>query len=60
MKTIREGDVVVLPRDDKTVDIFTGQGWDRHTVFEVSEGKIRFVKGVALSQEQFKKFKSCL
>jgi len=59
MKTVREGSVVTLPRNDgKTVDIFTGKGWDNHTVFEVSEGKIRFVKGKALSSDDFKTFKN--
>ena len=61
MKSVREGKVVVLPRTDgKTVDVFTGMGWERHTVFEVSEGKLRFVKGTALSTEDFKIFKGHL
>ena len=61
MHSIREGGVVVLPRpDSKTVDVFTGKGWDKHTVFEVNNKQIKFVAGSALSQDEFKFFKGCL
>lgn len=59
MKTVREGPLVTLPRTDgKTVDVFTGKGWDRHTVFEVFEGRIRLISGPSLTMEEFKAFKS--
>lgn len=35
MKTVREGLVVILPRNDALVDVFTGIGWKNHTVFSV-------------------------
>jgi len=58
MKPVREGPVVTLPRQDgKTVDVFTGVGWGNHTQFEVTEGKIRLVKGKAMSDADFKTFK---
>ena len=62
MKTVREGPVIILPRNDGkgTVDVFTGHAWEKHTVFEVTEGKIKFVKGVAIKNDEFKVFKASL
>jgi len=60
-KAVREGNVVVLHRTDgKTVDVFTGQGWDKHTVFEVNEGKVRLIRGASVTNEEFRKFKESL
>jgi hypothetical protein len=60
MKTVREGSVVTLPRNDEkgTVDVFTGKGWEHHTVFEVLDNKIKLVRGKAMTSEDFKIFKS--
>jgi hypothetical protein len=61
MKPVREGNVVTLPRQDgKTVDVFTGKGWDNHTVFEVHEKGVKLIKGKAMSAEDFKTFKGRL
>jgi len=61
MRTIREGSITILPRPDgKTIDVFTGRGWDRHTVFEVTDRRIRLREGVALSTEDFNAFKQSL
>jgi len=65
MKAVREGNVVSLPRQDGvTVDVFTGKGWENHTVFEIipdKDGgkgkKIRLLRGHALSMEDFQTFK---
>jgi len=58
MKAVREGSVVTLPRQDgKTIDVFCGMGWANHTQFEVVDGKIKLVKGKAMSGEDFKTFK---
>jgi beta-xylosidase len=55
------GNVVVLPRDNNLVDVFTGTGWTRHTVFEVNgPNQIKFVKGFALTQAEFQEFKKTL
>lgn len=59
MKAVREGAVVTLPRqDNKTIDVFCGIGWGNHTQFEVQEGKIKLVRGKAMSADDFKTFKS--
>ncbi len=58
MYTVRTGQVVILPRPDgKTVDVFTGQGWNKHTIFEVTDSKVRFVSGNPISKEEFAFFK---
>lgn len=59
LKPVREGSLVTLPRHDgKTIDVFAGKGWDNHTVFEVTEGKIKLVRGKALTADDWKTFKS--
>jgi hypothetical protein len=58
MKPVREGDVVTLPRPDgKTVDVFTGKGWDHHAVFEIHDKGVRLLRGKAMSDVDFRTFK---
>jgi len=45
MKTIREGPVVIYPRDRGVIDVFVGKGWDQHTMFKVVRGVPHLVKG---------------
>lgn len=45
-------------RNEKYVDVFTGQGWDNHTVFEMKrvKGKVYLTKvsGPAIDDGEFK------
>lgn len=45
MKTVREGLVVILPRNDELVDVFTGIGWKQHTLFALKDNAPVKVKG---------------
>ena len=40
MKTVREGLVVILPRNDELVDVFTGIGWNQHTLFAIRDSEV--------------------
>ena len=53
MNRVLEGPVVVMPRYD-VVDVFTGKGWDNHSVFKVIKGFPKFVSGNPLSEDDFK------
>jgi hypothetical protein len=57
MKTKREGDLVVLPRDNDLVDVFTGTGWKEHRVFQVNKGHLKLISGPGVSEEQFKELR---
>lgn len=45
-------------RNEKYVDVFTGMGWDNHTVFEMKrvKGKVYLTKvsGPAIDDNEFK------
>lgn len=53
MRSLRNGSVIVLPRGNNLVDVFTGTGWARHSVFNVSNGKIKLINGFGLSNDEF-------
>ena len=36
MKPKRESDIVILPLNHRTVDVFTGKGWDNWSRFEIT------------------------
>jgi hypothetical protein len=52
MKVVREGAVVILPRNSATVDVFTDKGWDNHAVYAVKDGQLKLVKGKPLNEGQ--------
>jgi len=60
MRVVRDGPMVILPRPDgKVIDVFTGKGWNRHSVFEVNgDGRLRPVAGLDLSTQEFQFLKS--
>lgn len=58
MKAKREGELVVLPRDtDGLIDVFTGNGWKEHRVFQYKSGQLKLMHGPGLSEEQFKELR---
>lgn len=55
MKACREGSVVVLPRNERIVDVFRDKGWTTHSTFEVtSDNGLKLVKGPAISEGEFR------
>jgi len=54
MKAVREGNILVLPRNNETVDVFLGSGWENHSVFKLESGKPKLVAGTGLSEVQFR------
>jgi hypothetical protein len=53
MRTIHNGSVIVLPRGNGLVDVFTGLGWVRHSLFNITNGKIKLVRGYGLTENEF-------
>jgi len=56
----REGDVVVLPLDADTVDVFVGQGWTGWTRMKREGGAFKILNGNGLNRDQFQEFLQCL
>lgn len=56
MRRVLEGDIIVLPRDHYTCDVFIGEtGWEGHRVFKYVMGVLRLVKGAPLSTDQYQR-----
>lgn len=54
MNTVKEGEVLVFPRNDSVADVFVGSGWENHSVFELKGGKPTLVRGAGLPEVQFR------
>lgn len=60
MRTVRVGDVVVFPREHGIIDVFTGKGWEHHSVFKVIRGAPRLVEGNPLTEREYNELKDCV
>ena len=61
MRAIRESAVVVLPRGHGIIDVFTGKGWDNHSVFKLIKGVPHLIKGFdPLTEEEYNKLREQL
>jgi len=57
MRPVREGPLVVFPREHGIIDVFTGRGWDHHSVFKLIRGSPRLVEGNPLSERDYNELK---
>lgn len=57
MKTVREGPISVYPRGQGVIDVFTGTGWEKHSVFKIVKGHPRLESGAPLSEKEFTELK---
>lgn len=64
MKRVETGNVWIYPRyatkDGLLIDVFTGNGYSKYTCFKVTGKKLKFIRGVDLSPEDFQKLKSLI
>jgi len=51
---VLEGEVVILPRDEKLADVFVGKGWQNHSVFELVKGWPTLRDGNGVSDAEFR------
>ncbi len=56
----REGEVIVLPLDQDTIDVFVGSGWNNWTRLRREGGAFKILNGAGLSREQFQEFLKCV
>ena len=56
----REGEVIVLPLDKDTIDVFVGAGWENWTRLRREGGAFKILQGTGLNREQFAEFLRCL
>lgn len=55
-----EGDLVVLPIDKNTVDVFVGNGWENWTRLQRDGSAFKILSGAGLNREQFQEFLKCV
>ena len=51
---VLEGPIYSIPVDAKFIDVFTGKGWDNYSRFEHMGKYLKLVKGVGVSDEEYK------
>lgn len=54
MRAIKEGNIIILPRNGEVADVFLGIGWENHSIFRLVDGKPKLEKGTGLSETQFR------
>jgi hypothetical protein len=57
MRTVREGPIAIFPREHGIVDVFTGRGWDHHSVFKLIRGNPRLIEGNPLTEREYAELK---
>lgn len=60
MKKLLKGDIVVLPVDKWKVDVFTGQGWDNHSRFQIFKGHLKLIGGSPVTDSEYKQLQELL
>lgn len=57
MKRILKGEIMVLPVNKWTFDVFTGEGFDNHSRFQSFKGHLKLVAGAPVSEKEYNKLK---
>jgi hypothetical protein len=58
MRAVRVGSPAIFPREHNIVDVFTGIGWEHHSVFKlVRKGNPRLLEGHPLTDKEYTELK---
>ena len=60
MKRILKGPIMVLPINKWTADVFTGQGFDNHSRFQLFKGHLKLIGGSPVTDQEYNKLKEIL
>ena len=61
MAHIRTKSLQIIERDNNTVDVFRGQGWNQHTVFERVDGyRLMLRQGEILTKDEYSELRAAL
>jgi hypothetical protein len=60
MNKSMEGGIAVFPRNKWVVDVFTGKGWDDHSVFRIYKGTLKLVGGSPVTETEYKQLQGMI
>lgn len=60
MKKVAKGAIVVLPVNKWTADVFTGDGWENHSRFQLFKGHLKLVAGTPVTEAEYNTLKELL